>query len=345
MKKIIFLVISLFAVSSAYVSSAYARSVVIFTPDNISGDTELDWISDTFARSIQLEIRKAKMSVKIEKRGAVPEADFVVISSYRRAKDGRRIIFYINLLGKGDFFVGGGDLSSLSLIDSFSFTFIPEVVYEAKTYISKILRLYIEGSIFSDDKFKPLRYKFPADSLERVRKRLADVSVTKADIQKIIFDPSEILSWFELGVLKLKEGDAEAGISFLLRFIEKAVPDFPSEKDALADQRILLARDIFVDLIPGNSAKRTEAVNFFIISQFYGDFSGNEIELLTRAVSMDSFLWPAMRRLGEIHYARGEFKQSIRYMRDYLSTANESYKFVIVFSRVVSLADELARGF
>ena len=52
-----------------------------------------------------------------------------------------------------------------------------------------------------------------------------------------------------------------------------------------------------------------------------------------------------MRRLGEIYFARGNFKLSLRYLRDYISTSNESFELILSFSKVVSFVDELARGF
>jgi hypothetical protein len=56
-------------------------------------------------------------------------------------------------------------------------------------------------------------------------------------------------------------------------------------------------------------------------------------------------MWPAMKRLGEIWVARGNYRESLQFLRDYISAANESFDFILSFSKVISLVDELARGF
>ncbi len=335
---------------SPMVESAFCvrKTVFVSLPENKSGDRGIDWLSRTFGRAIQLEMRKGGMRVRLVKE--IPQdqnADFLVISSYSKSKDGRRIIVYVNVIGKGDFLAKSGEYG---LVDTFSFSFIPEVVYEAKTYISRTLKLYTSGLAKGLSKFNPVKYKFSPEKLNKLTSLLSELQEKGAEpsdeiVRRLVFEPEEVGSFYTLGIGLLRNGRVADGLSFLLRYISKKGVEFSSEEDILKDQKISSLSKILALLLPGSSKDREEAVKNFVLSQLYRDFSDNEVKHLEVAVSKDIYFWPAMRRLGEIYFARGDFKSSLRYFRDYISTSNESFSFILAFSKVVSFVDELARGF
>jgi hypothetical protein len=130
-----------------------------------------------------------------------------------------------------------------------------------------------------------------------------------------------------------------------LRFVSKKGPDFITENEFMQDENVSKAMEIIKIALPGTSKNRDESMRIFIASQFYRDFSENEISRLSLSLEKDMFMWPAMKRLGEIWVAKGNYRESLQFLRDYISAANESFDFILSFSKVISLVDELARGF
>ncbi|GBD03963.1 hypothetical protein HRbin19_01268 [bacterium HR19] len=340
----IFFCFFLFLVDDVFAQNG---DVVVALPKNISQDKDIDWISRTFGRAIHLELKKDSLPAQFIEEEKFPSSDFIVLSKFKRGKDGRRIVFYINILSKQSGFIKGKDYY---IIDSFAFSFLPEVIYEAKTYVSRMVRLYISSVAKAKSKFNPIKYNFPQDSINKISDVLAKLKVgekinSNFAIENIVSDPSQVGLWFYIGVDFLEKGRIHDGLSCILRFLMKKGPDFITENEFVEDERVKVASDILSILLPGKSAKRLDAVKIFTASQFYRDFSDNELSRLSMSLESDPFMWPAMRRIGEINFARGNFRESLQSLRDYISTSNESFEFILTFSKVVSFVDELARGF
>ncbi len=344
----IFTITMLLVVSS--LGTLLANSVSLVKPVNVSGDSGIDWVSDTFARSIMLELRKDKIQVSVLSEIS-PDDKFAVISSYRKSSEGRKIIFYVNIVGRDSKRAyAEGDLvisDNLYLLDSLSFVFSPETVYEIKTYIARLVRLYISARIAGNKKFEVINYKFPQEKKSSLISTLKNIEIQnkKINLGAIVMNPAELNSWFDLAIVSMQEGKFSAGFSYLLRYLSKYAPTFASEGELIQDQRVKSAVELIAKMLPGESSRREEAVKDFVLSQFYGDFSDNEVSLLRKSIDKDQFMWPAMKRLGEIYYAKGDYRASIRYMRDYISTANESPSFISIFSMVASFVDEIVKGF
>jgi hypothetical protein len=100
MKFIPIFLISLFLFISY--GTANSQTVSILLPKNISDDKEIEWVSRTFGRALLLEVKKEGKfkSDMIEDTKNFPDTDFIVISSFKKSKDGKRIIFYLNILSK-----------------------------------------------------------------------------------------------------------------------------------------------------------------------------------------------------------------------------------------------------
>jgi hypothetical protein len=324
--------------------TANSQTVSILLPKNISDDKEIEWVSRTFGRALLLEVKKEGKfkSDIIEDTKNFPDTDFIVISSFKKSKDGKRIIFYLNILSKeGNNLLKGG---KYSLVESFSFAFLPELTYEMKTYISRLVRLYLAASIRPDSKFNPIKYNFKQEVISKITEILPQAK-EKINQDELIFSPEEVDKWFKIGVQNISQGKIHEGISYILRFVSKKGPDFITENEFMQDENVSKAMEIIKIALPGTSKNRDESMRIFIASQFYRDFSENEISRLSLSLEKDMFMWPAMKRLGEIWVARGNYRESLQFLRDYISAANESFDFILSFSKVISLVDELARGF
>jgi tetratricopeptide (TPR) repeat protein len=327
-----------------FYGEADSQTVSILLPRNISGDKDIEWISRTFGRAFLLEVKKeGKFKVElIEDTKNFSDSDFVAISSFKKSKDGKRIIFYMNILSKeGNNLLRG---EKYSLIESFSFAFLPELTYEMKTYISRIMRLYIAGSARPESKFNPIKYNFSQDVISKISKTLSSAG-ERVNSEELIFSPEEVDKWFNLGAQSISQGKIDEGISYILRFVAKKGPEFTDEKELLEDERIKKVGEVLKLALPGTSKSRDESVKLFLTSQFYRDFSENEMDLLSTCIENDMFMWPASKRLGEILFARGDYKRAAQILKDYISSANESFDFILNFSKVISLVDDLGRGF
>lgn len=346
MKRILVAIITALKITAlSETSYGQEAKVIIVQPINLSGTTQLDWLSNTLARSIQLEMRKEKLKAEIADK--IPENispnDFVIVSSFKKSEE--RILFFMNIIRKGDAPIKNTE--GLGIIDSFTMTFIPEVIYEAKSYISRIARLYVSSVIrFPTLKFKPVAYKFSPQKIVELNSVVGKIPI-KGDMKhdRIILDPAEQDGWFVLGVNEMKKGRISEGLSYLSRYISKSAPSFRTEEDALSNENMKKVSEILRIALPEESKNRDEAIRSYIKAQFYGDFSDDEIRNLIDAISKDRFFWMAMRRLADIYFARGDYRSALTYFRDYISTTNESIDFVMVLSRSAFLVEELSRGF
>jgi len=203
MKFIPIFLISLFLFISY--GTANSQTVSILLPKNISDDKEIEWVSRTFGRALLLEVKKEGKfkSDMIEDTKNFPDTDFIVISSFKKSKDGKRIIFYLNILSKeGNNLLKGG---KYSLVESFSFAFLPELTYEMKTYISRLVRLYLAASIRPDSKFNPIKYNFKQDVISKITEILPQAK-EKINQDELIFSPEEVDKWFKIGVQNISQG-------------------------------------------------------------------------------------------------------------------------------------------
>lgn len=343
-----FRAILIFAVALLLVINSYAQDfkITIVQPKNISGDSQIDWLSNTFSKSIQLEMRKEKLKADItdELPESINRNDFLILSSY--SKVGERIMFHMNIIRKGDAPIKNKE--DVGIIESFTIAFIPDVIYETKTYISRIARLYIASLVkIPSTKFNPISYKFPPDRIVGLSNLVAKIPVKPGSLSydRIIFEPSDSEGWLAAGIENIRKGEISEGISFISRYISRIAPTFSTEEELINDENIRKLIGVLKIALPGDSKEREEAIKSFIISQFYGDFSDNEIKNLYDAINKDKFLWLAMKKLGDIHFARGDYRTSLTYYRDYMSTSNEGLGFIMVLSRSISLVEELSRGY
>jgi len=322
---------------------AQENRVIILQPKNLSKDSQLDWISQTFSKSIQLELRKDKFKADI--LDSIPSSispnEYLILSAFKKFND--RIIFFINFVRKGSSTIDNS--SDMDLIDSISIAFIPDIIYETKTYVSRLARLYITSNAkISSAKFNPVSYKFSSEKMTKLSEILGRVQ-SNVNYEDIIMNPAEQDGWLRAGIDKMKKGEISYGLSFISRYISKICPEFSSEEELLKNDKINLAMDILKITLPGESKERSEALKLFVISQFFGDFSENEIKNLSSSIEKDRFLWMAMKKLGDIYFARGDYRSSLTYFRDYISTTNEGIGFIMNISKPISLVEELSRGF
>ncbi|MCS7213754.1 MAG: hypothetical protein NZ927_06000 [Candidatus Calescibacterium sp.] len=320
--------------------------VIIVQPKNISGDSQIDWLSNTFSKSMQLEIRKERVKVDIVDNipSSIGSNEFVVVSSFKKSKD--RIIFFMNILRKGETPIKNSD--DIGVIESLTIAFIPDIIYEIKTYVSRLARLYIASvAKIQTTKFNPVPYKFSQEKIVGLNELIGRIPTrgTAPPYDKIIFDPAEQDGWLVAGLEKMRKGEISDGLSYISRYIMKKAPEFATEDDVLNNENIKRAMDLLKIVLPSDSKGRAEAIRLFVISQFYGDFSDNEVNNLSEAINRDKFFWIAMRKLGDIYFAKGDYRSSLTYFRDYISTTNEGLGFITILSKPISLVEELSRGF
>lgn len=324
---------------------AQENRVIIVQPKNLSKDSQLDWISQTFSKAIQLEMRKDRFKADILENipSSLSPNEFLILSAFKKSNN--RIIFFMNLIRKGESAIKNS--SEIGLIDSITIAFIPDVIYETKTYVSRLARLYISSTAkISSTNFKPLSYKFSPEKVARLSEIMSKIpSRGEISYEDILLNPAEQEGWLTFGLGTIKNGEISDGLSLISRYISKVSPEFNSESDLLKNEKLNLALDILKIALPGESKERSEALKIFAISQFFGDFSDNEIKNLSSAIDKDRFLWIAMKKLGDIYFAKGDYRSSLTYFRDYISTTNEGIGFITNIAKPISLVEELSRGF